>query len=530
MSGSLTGTRPLLRVTLRHEMRSFAPWIAIAVGLSVSSVLAYPWIFPDETDRAGLAATMGANPAIGMVFGPAFDLMTDEGFNSWRSLALAGFLVALGAILTVSRTTRGQEDSGQAELLASGVMGRASRLLAGTGVALIGSLLAGVVAGVATVLCGGAWEPSLLLAATFTGSGWMFAGVAAVTAQLGSDARAASSLAVAVLGALYVLRGVAYAIEAPSWTIWANPLGWMTETRPASGDHWWPLLPALGLTIVALVAAFAIQARRDFGQGIIAPRPGPARGRIRTTWRLALRLNRAPLIAWAIAFGALGLVFGYFATSVQDVLANDSAVAAILASGAATPDELTSAFLVTILSIIGIVAAIPGVQTMQKLRGEELADRVEPILAGSVPRQRLFASSAVIAFLAPALYVFGGGAIVAFLAGGADIGVSFGDVTAQAAATVPAVWTITAVSVAVIGARPRLSIAAWAGVLLSFVLTLLGPTFKLWDWALAISPFWHVPNVTEADRDWSGLGWISLVTALLLFVGFAGFRRRDIAA
>src|SRR5690606_22257970 len=127
MSGSLTGTRPLLRVTLRHEMRSFAPWIAIAVGLSVSSVLAYPWIFPDETDRAGLAATMGANPAIGMVFGPAFDLMTDEGFNSWRSLALAGFLVALGAILTVSRTTRGQEDSGQAELLASGVMGRASR-------------------------------------------------------------------------------------------------------------------------------------------------------------------------------------------------------------------------------------------------------------------------------------------------------------------------------------------------------------------------------------------------------------------
>jgi putative exporter of polyketide antibiotics len=61
-------------------------------------------------------------------------------------------------------------------------LGRASRLLAGVGVALIGSFLAGLVSGLATVLCGGAWGPSLLLAATFTASGWMFAAVAAVAA------------------------------------------------------------------------------------------------------------------------------------------------------------------------------------------------------------------------------------------------------------------------------------------------------------------------------------------------------------
>jgi ABC-2 type transport system permease protein len=510
-------------------MRAFAPWIAIAAGLSVSSVLAYPWIFPDPADRAGLATAMGANPAIGMVFGPAFDLMTDEGFNSWRSLALAGFLTALGAILTVSRTTRGQEDSGQAELLASGVLGRASRLLAGVGVALIGSFLAGLVSGLATVLCGGAWGPSLLLAATFTASGWMFAAVAAVAAQLGSDARMASSLAVATLGALFALRGFAYAMDAPEWTIWINPLGWMTETRPASGDHWWPLLPALGFTGVALVAAFALQAGRDFGQGIIAPRPGPARGRIRSTWTLALRINRAPLLAWAVAFAALGIVFGYFATSVQDLLANDSAVAGILASGAVTPDELTSAFLVTILSLIGIIAAIPGVQVMQKLRSEEMADRVEPLLAAPIARPRLYASNVVIALLVPGAYVVGAGLVVSALAAGADIGVTFAGTALQAVSTVPAVWTITAVSVAVIGGRPHVSIAAWAGVLASFVLTLLGPTFKLWDWALAISPFWHVPNVTEPDADWWGLVWITIVTALFVAIGFIGFRRRDVA-
>ena len=71
--------------------------------------------------------------------------------------------------------------------------------------------------------------------------------------------------------------------------------------------------------------------------------------------------------------------------------------------------------------------------------------------------------------------------------------------------------------------------AAWAGVLVSFVLTLLGPTFGLDDWVLGISPFWHVPNVSATGLDWSGLGWVTLVAALLIAIGFAGFRRRDLA-
>ena len=72
-------------------------------------------------------------------------------------------------------------------------------------------------------------------------------------------------------------------------------------------------------------------------------------------------------------------------------------------------------------------------------------------------------------------------------------------------------------------------LAAWLGVLVSFVLTLLGPTFGLADWALGISPFWHVPNIQAAHPDLSGLLWISLFTAGFLAVGFTGFRRRDLA-
>jgi len=357
----------------------------------------------------------------------------------------------------------------------------------------------------------------------------MFTGVAAVTAQLGTDARTASSMAVGTLGVLFVLRGFAYSVSAPEWTSWVNPLSWMVRTRPATGDDWAPLVPAVILTLVLLAVAFTLQARRDFGQGIVAPGPGPARGTVRTPWRLAVRLNRGQLLTWAVAFAVLGVVFGYLATSVTDIVSADSAVQRLLASGASDAGRIVAAFLVTILSLVGIIAAVAGVQVMLRVRREELEDRLEPLLAGAVSRPRYYAAQVLLALLCSALYVLLAGVVLAAVATAGDVGVSFGDVVLQAAATVPATWTVVAVSVAVVGARPRVGIAAWAGVLLSFGLTLLGPTFGLDDWVLGISPFWHVPDVSGAAVDLTGLGWISLVTLGLVLVGFVGFRRRDLA-
>lgn len=527
--GPLTGTARMLRTSLRHDARQLAPWIVLVTVLSASSVIVYPIVFPEVSDRMGLAAAIGSNPALGLIFGPANDLSTTDGFNAWRSLALGGFLAGLGAIFAVTRATRAQEDSGQAELLASGVMGRSARLASAVLVSMIGSVLVGALSGLVTVAFGGGWEASMLLGAGFTVTGWMFAAVAAVTAQIGSDARTANSLAVGTLGTLFLLRGFCFSIDAPMWTIWANPLGWIQQTEPALSNDWMPLLMGLAFMAVVIAAAFVLQSRRDFGQGMIAPKPGPARGHTRSSLGLALRLNAGSFATWLVAAVALGVVFGYFSTSVTDMLGADSAAQQILASGATSPAELTGTFMVTILTLIGIFASIPGVQVMVKLRHEEIADRVEPVLAAPLARSRYFAANIFAAFAISTVFVVIAGVLVAALAAGADIGVGFGEVVGQAVAVIPAVWTIVAVAVAVIGARPAVTIASWVGVLISFGLTLLGPTFGLDDWVLAISPLWHVPHTMLANPDWSGLGWVSLVTVLLIAVGLAGFRRRDLA-
>ncbi|WP_433379502.1 hypothetical protein ACQPZX_13600 [Actinoplanes sp. CA-142083] len=270
--------------------------------MSASSVLGYAWVFPDLDDRRELAATLGANPALSLIFGPARDLLTADGFNAWRAGGLGAFFAALMAIFIVVRNSRADEDSGQAELLASGVMGRQTRLAAALIMATLASIVLGIVSWLITVACGGGWLSSLALSATFTASGLIFAGVAGIAAQIGSDARTANSIAVATLGIAYIVRGYFGASEASAWTAWLTPFGWLEQVRPATGNNPWPLLPALALAIVPAAVALVLHARRDFGLGMIAPRRGPARGGwVAGVWGLAVRINQDPRHQPAVA-------------------------------------------------------------------------------------------------------------------------------------------------------------------------------------------------------------------------------------
>lgn len=525
----LTGFRPLLAVTVRQEARQIGMWTVLIAALSASSVVAYEVIFPDAQDRAALAATLGGNPALSLIFGPARDLMTSDGFNAWRSGQLGALFAALMAIFMVVRNSRAAEDSGQAELLASGVLARASRLAAAAAIAVIASVALGVACFAVTVAAGGGLAATLTLSASFTAAGLMFGGVAAITAQLGSDARAATSIAIAVLGISYALRGYTDASGAPGWVSWLNPLGWLETTRPGTGNNPWPLLPAAAFAVITIAAGFALHRRRDFGQGVIASRPGPEHAGIAgSIWGAALKLNRGALISWLIAFAFLGTIFGTLAGSIGDLITGNPAMTQVLAQGGAGAAGLTFAFLATILRIIAIIAAVMGVQFALRVHSEETSDRVEPLLAGPLRRHAYLASHAVIALASTAVAMLVAGIALGLVAHGADSAVSVGDVIVQALVTVPAVWVLVALALAAVGARPSLRVLGWLGILVTFALTMLGPTFNLPENALAVSPLHHVPDVTNAAPGWIGLGWLGVATVIFLVIAFTGYSRRDL--
>lgn len=525
----MTGFRPLLAATLRQDRLNIAPWVALLSVLSASSIIAYDWLFPDPSDRAALALSLGANPALSLVFGPAHDLMTSDGFNAWRAGQLGALFTALMAILAVVRNSRAHEDSGQAELLASGVMSRSTRLAVAVAIACIGSLAVGVVSFLLTIACGGGAIPSLLLSTSFTASGFMFAGVAAVAAQLGADARTSTSIAVGTLGILYFLRGYIDSSDFPGWAAWLTPLGWLERVEPATANDARPLLAAFALSFVLFAVAFALQARRDFGQGLIAPRPGPSRAGVAgSVPGLIAKTHAGSAATWAVAFAGLGLMIGNLVASIGSVAADNPAIREFLAASGAGPESLSFRFIATFIQIIGIIAAISGVQVALRIRSEELAHRVEPLLAGALPRHRYFAANAVAAAAMPAAGMLIAGTSLGVVAHGRDASIAVGDVVLQAAATIPAVWILVGIALAVVGAAPGKAVAAWLGVIATFGLTLLGPTFKLPDWALGISPLRHVPDIMSASDAWVPLAWLCAIAVIAAAIGFAGFRRRDI--
>ncbi|WRS29339.1 hypothetical protein U6G28_07330 [Actinomycetaceae bacterium MB13-C1-2] len=530
MSGLLTGTLPYLRSTLRQNRLALMAWSVVGVALSASAVAGFDVLVSGPEDVASIEGVLAANPAIGLILGPVGDLSTADGLSAWRNLALGGLLVGIGVILLVTKASRGQEDSGQAELFASGVLGRGARLTTACLLGGIGSVLVGLASGLAGVATGGSWKTQMLIGATFTVTGWMATGLAAVSAQLGSDRRSASTIAVATLTALYALRGFSYSLVLPEWTLWANPLGWMSEVNAGtSEERWWPLLLGIALTLFLLIVASLLQSQRDFGVGILPQRSGRARGRIRTVWGLAARLNRSTVIAWSAAFTVIGVVFGYFVTEVQDSFSDNPMIQALLGSGTVSADDLSGGVITMVLTMVGIISTVVGVQIILNLRSEELERRVDPVLGAAVSRPRLFGASVLLALSSSALGMLLSAGVVSAFVQGSDIGHSAGEVLIQMLAVIPASWIVLAVATALVGVLPRASVLAWVVIVVSVFLTLFGALFDLPEAMVALNPFHHVPSIFMADASWTGIAVLIGISLILIIVGFVGYRRRDLA-
>jgi ABC-2 type transport system permease protein len=212
-----------------------------------------------------------------------------------------------------------------------------------------------------------------------------------------------------------------------------------------------------------------------------------------------------------------------------NVFAQNAAIAKVFAPNAAQAD-MTFEFISTLLKILGIIAAVYGIQVVMYLYNEETEGRVEPLLAGSVPRYKLYASHVILALFGPAVALVVSGCVMALVTSAHGVDISAGNIIKQAATDVLAVWVLIGVSVATVGAHPVARFASWLAVIITFALTLFGPMFRLWDWVQGISPLWHVPSVAAADPDWIQLVWLVLALAVFLGAGFKGFAKRDIAA
>ncbi len=368
---------------------------------------------------------------------------------------------------------------------------------------------------------------SLLFGASIAAVGLVFAAAAAFTSQLTEHARGATGLASALLGVAFALRAAGDLGEGT--LSWLSPLGWAQRTRAYVDGRWWPLLLALGLTVLLGAAAFVLGARRDVGAGLMPARRGraAASGALVRPLGLALRLQRGILTGWGVGLLLFGVFIGSLAEEAGDFLAGNETARQFLARFGGM-DNLTDSVLATYMFMLALVATGYAVQAAMVLRGEETAGRVEPLLGTPLARTRWAGSHLAVAVLGSTVIVGGAG-----LGAGVMYAASTGDwgqlprVLAAAVAHLPALWVFVGLAAALFGLAPRAVGLTWVGLVGAVFVGILGPLLQLPDWVYDLSPFGHTPQLPAADFTPGPLAALTAIAAGLMAVGLVAFRRRD---
>ncbi len=528
--GSLTGTGAMIRLALRRDRLLLPVWILVFTVLAASSAAATAGLYPTRAARVAAAAAANATPALVAMYGKIYDLANLGGIGMLKLTVLGAVLVAvLTAILTV-RHTRAEEESGRLELMRAGVLGRSAPLAATLIVMMGASVVLGGLSALGLIAGGLGMTSSLAFGLAWACAGVCFTGVAAVMAQITENARTATGLAMAVLGVSFFLRAIGDTTDGWAYVSWLSPIGWSQQIRPFGGDRWWVAIIPILFTVVAVSVALALNRHRDLGAGLVRPRPGPDRGaaRLRSPRALAWRLQRGQLFAWMAAFALLGLVLGSMSAGVGSLI--DTPAAKVMITQLGGVNELTSAFLGAELGFVGIFVSVYGIQAALRMRTEETAFRVEPLLGTSVTRIGWCLSHLLIALTGSATLMLIVGVTAGLSRGAAvgDVGGTLATMLGASLVRLPAVWLLTGLAVALFGLLPRLVLAAWAALVASAILGEFGSMMGLPDWVRDVSPFSHVPNLPGGTMEWTPTIILTVVAAALVLVGVAGFRRRDI--
>jgi ABC-2 type transport system permease protein len=527
---SFTGTHGLMWLVLRRDRFRAAMWLLGLVGLMAVSASSVVALYRTPEQLQSYARTVRGNSALIVQSGPGYGLDDPTvGAVVMNETALWLFIaVSVMSVFMVVRHTRTEEDSERAELVRAAPVGRHAPLAA----AVIGTLLVNLAIAignvVALVVAGLPAVGSVAFGASMVGVGMVFAGVGAVAAQVASSTRAALAAGGVMVGVSFVLRAIGDVGN--GMLSWVSPIGWAQATRAYADERWWVLILPLTATALAVLGARAVQDRRDFGSGLVEQRGGrpAATPALSTPLGLAVRLQRGALIGWSIGLSALAFFYGIVADQAEQIIEDNPDMADFFEQLGA--GSVTDAFLSTAMLIMALFATGFTVSSVLRLRSEETAGRVDPVLAAPVSRWRWAAGHLAVAL--------GGTVLLALLCGvamGAGTALVTGDVgrvpelAAAGAVMVPAMWVLAGLAMLLHGLRPQWALAAWASVAWVFVVAMFATVLDLPQWLSNVSPFEHVPALPAAPMAWPPLVVLTAIAAALIAVGLTALDRRDIA-
>ena len=516
----------MVGIIWRTHRRGILVWvIALAASLiGTAAALAGLYNTPAKIHTYAKAATSGS--ALAAINGHVEGIDSLGGVIQDEFGFLASFLLPLLGIGLIAGSTRREEESGRLETILGGRIARHQPALAALAVATAAILVTSVLFAAGLAFSRVPVSGVILYSAALGALAFVFAGFAALLAQLLLHARGVYTWSLIVLAAAYVLRGVGDTTK--SWLTWLSPLGWLEKTAPFGSQRWWVLAVPAVAGLASGGAAVWLAARRDLGSALLRGGAGPAR---------ATRLRRQPIgfAAWAhgpatagwlagglLLTGMMGSLAGQF---LDAVVGNPAMAQAMGIKGGRPLDGFVAATQL----YLAVIGAGYVVQAIGTLRAEEAEGRLETRLAGTLSRVRWLAAHGTVVAAGLVLIVVGSSLVLA-LSTAWSIGNTdeFGAVMRAGLDYLPAELVLAGLALALFGLWPRGFGFTWAGYAVATFIALLGPGLKFVQWVRDLAPTTHVGNPPLGTADAGDLAALAIVAVALVLVGFFAFRRRDV--
>ena len=477
--------------------------------------------YPEEAQRAARVNLL-KTPAGMILGGPMFGVKeTDLGVMMANELMLTLIIAAsILSILTVIRHTRAEEESGAAELVLSSVVGRHARTYAALIVVGGVNAILAVTMTVAMAATGFGVVDTAAMCLGVTGVSMVFGAVAAVTAQLWRQARAATGAAMGALALAALVRGVGDVIDnSGSALSWFSPIAWAQQMRAFVDLRWWPFALLVVLAVGLIVLAAVLESSRQYDDGVI-PSSGehPNAHPIKSVFGLHLTLQRGQTIGWTVGLFLSGLAFGSMTKSLLDAAEGNELLQRVLAQ------QGTDGVYTTLTQFLAAAATAYVVSAVLRVWGDEESGLGEVVLAGAVSRWRWLVTAVAAAVAGSAVLMFFAG-----LGMGLGAGITIGEpqtiwrLTLAGLAFVPAMAAMA--GVAALAVALRQAWIGWLAVTFVIISLYLGALLRLPQWLLDASPI----GQTKAPSEYSAVALTAMVVAALAltFVAGAIYRRRD---
>lgn len=525
----------LTKFHLRKDWLALTIWIISLAVLMGAVALKFEAIYGTKSQIATIKSTLNT-PAMQALLGTFKGTIktTSDVFANEMILFMAIAMAAMNIYFAV-RGSRGEEDDGLTELIASHAVGKMADFSSIVGELLIANIILTVLYGFGiqfSTMPGVDVEGSWLIAIALGITGMLFGSISLLMAQLADNSRSATAYSYGVFGIMYVAR-MYTDIRHPSQTWWV-PLGWIEKINAFQSNDWKPVFYLIVLTIVVLVVALWVNQNRDIGSGLIPTRPGRKRASwaLRGPSSLVFLLQKNSILIWMFGLFVLGATYGSIFNSVGDILKTNPTVQQVLGPGAIKEanHQVILNFISVLSSVMVAIASIPAVQNINRVMGDNNKGYLETVYAKSISRIHILSSYLVTSVISGLLALFAS-FLGMYVAGNASM--HSGKIGIETyvhvfTASAPILLITIGIAVFINGVYPKLSVLTWIYLAYGFFAVYMGGLMKLPGWAKKVTAFGWLNKVPLNSVNQSYVITMLLIAVVLIIIGYVGYARRDL--